>query len=185
MYRIAHLSDTHISPEFDRYNISRLRSLLSVIVDESYDHIALTGDITGHGEGRDFRSVRRLLKYFGLLKYDRLSVTIGNHDIFGGIHRAEDVFSFKRHCRTVNYDDKLKAFEHAFSETFPKKAHRAQNIFPFAKLVGPVALVGMNSVRRYHTLLNPFGSNGHVPNEQLRIAEDILNHPSIGGLKRL
>ena len=34
----------------------------------------ITGDIAGHGEERDFRSVRRILKYFGLLEYEKLTV---------------------------------------------------------------------------------------------------------------
>ena len=185
MYRVAHLSDTHISPEYNRQNIVKLRNLLAFIVDDSYDHVVITGDITGHGEERDFRSVRRLLKYFGLLDYDRLSVTIGNHDIFGGVHRAEDLFSFKRHCRSVNYADKLRAFGHAFRETFPKKAYRSQELFPFVKIIGPAAFVGINSVREFHAILNPFGSNGHVSDEQLQSAEAILEHPSISSMKRI
>ncbi|MCL5035134.1 MAG: metallophosphoesterase [Bacteroidetes bacterium] len=185
IYRIAHLSDTHISPEYNRHNVGKLRSLLAFVVDEGYDHIVLTGDITGQGEDRDFRSVRRLLKYFGLLDYERLSVTIGNHDIFGGVHRAEDLFSFKTHCRTVNYADKLKAFEQAFKETLPKKAYPSQEVFPFVKIVGPAALVGMNSVSKFHAVFNPFGSNGQILPEQIQAAETILRHPTVNGLKKI
>ncbi len=185
MYRIAHLSDTHISPEYNRHNIVRLRRLLTYVVDQGYDHVVMTGDITGHGEERDFRSVRRLLKYFGLLNYKKLSVTIGNHDVFGGVHRAEDLFSFTKHCRTVDYDGKLRVFEQAFRETFPQKIYDAQQLFPFVKVVGPVAFIGMNSIRRFHTVFNRFGSNGYVPPEQLEAAERILSHPSICSSKKI
>ncbi len=185
IFRIAHISDTHVSPEYNRWNILKLKNLLSIVVDEKYDHLVITGDIAGHGEERDFRSVRRLLKYFELLEYEKLTVTIGNHDIFGGVHRAEDLFSFGKHCRSVNYADKIELFERTFRETFPIKAYESERVFPFVKIVGPVVFVGMNSVRPFHPLLNPVGSNGHVSDRQLDSVKRILNHPSIDGLRKI
>lgn len=184
-FRIAHLSDTHVSPEYNRRNILKLKNILSYVVDGGYDHVVITGDITGHGEDRDYKSVRRLLKFFGLLDYDRLSVTIGNHDIFGGVHRAEDLLSFGNHCRMTDYDAKVSLFERTFMETFPKKAVSNESLFPFVKFVGPVALIGMNSISRFHPILNPFGSNGIVSDSQLESVENILSHPSVSGFKKL
>jgi len=185
VYRIAHISDTHISPEYNRQNIAKLKNLLTYITDEGYDHVVITGDIAGHGEERDFRSVRRLLKSFGLLEYEKLSVTIGNHDIFGGVHRAEDLFSFGKHCQTTVYNRKLDLFERTFKETFPQKAYAGEKLFPFVKIVGPLALVGINSIREFHPFLNPFGSNGKVSDEQLESVEKILSHPSLDKLKKV
>ena len=185
VFRIAHISDTHVSPEYNRGNISKLKSLLSGIAEEGYDHVVITGDIAGHGEERDFRSVRRLLKYFGLLTYGKLTVTIGNHDIFGGIHRAEDLLSFGKHCQSVDYAGKIDLFERAFRETFPRKAYESEHVFPFVKIIGPAVCVGMNSVRPFHPLLNPFGSNGHVSSRQLDALDRILAHPSVTGLKKI
>jgi 3',5'-cyclic AMP phosphodiesterase CpdA len=184
-FRIAHISDTHVSPEYNRRNIFKLRKLLSHVVDENYDHIVITGDIAGHGEERDFRSVRRILKHFGLLRYEKLTVTIGNHDIFGGVHRAEDLLQFGRHCRSVNYPDKIDLFERAFRETFPEKAYESERVFPFVKIIGPAVFVGINSVRPFHPILNPFGSNGHVSDRQLQAVERILSHPSVDGLAKI
>lgn len=184
-FRIAHISDTHISPEYDRKNIIRLKSLLAHAVDEAFDHIVITGDITGQGELRGYRSIRRLLKHFGLLDYDKLSVTIGNHDIFGGVHKAEDIFTFGQHCRTVNYADQLALFEKGFRETFPRKAYSKQNLFPYVKTVGPVAIIGMNSIREFHPLHNPVGSNGYVPQHQLEETERIISHPSLSQMKKI
>ncbi len=184
-YRIAHISDTHVSPEYNRHNIVKLKNLLAHAVDEDFDHIVITGDITAHGEERGYRSVRRLLKYFDLLNYDRLSVTVGNHDIFGGVHRAEDILTFGKHCRTTDYSAKLRLFERTFRETFPKKAYDGENIFPFVKIVGPVALVGLNSIREFHPLFNPVGSNGRVSDAQLEEAERMLAHPSISQMKKV
>ncbi len=185
VFRIAHISDTHVSPEYNRRNILKLKCLLSQVIDEGYDHLVITGDIAGHGEERDFRSVRRILKYFGLLEYEKLTVTIGNHDIFGGIHRAEDLLSFGKHCRSINYAEKMNLFERAFRETFPAKAYESERVFPFVKIIGPVVFVGMNSVRPFHPVLNPFGSNGHVSDRQLDGVERILSHPSIAGLRKI
>jgi 3',5'-cyclic AMP phosphodiesterase CpdA len=185
VFRIAHISDTHVSPEYNRQNIIKLKALLSRVVDENYDHIVITGDIAGHGEERDFRSVRRILKYFGILDYERLTVTIGNHDIFGGVHRPEDLLSFGRHCRSVDYSKKIDLFERAFKETFPKKAYEGERVFPFVKIIGTVVLLGVNSVRPFHPILNPFGSNGHVSDRQLQAVERILRHPSVDGFAKI
>jgi Icc protein len=184
-FRIAHISDTHVSPEYNRKNILKLKSLLSRVVDENYDHVVITGDIAGHGEERDFRSVRRILKYFGLLEYEKLTVTIGNHDIFGGVHRAEDLLSFGKHCRSVNYAEKVGLFERAFRETFPAKAYETERVFPFIKIIGPVAFVGINSVRPFHPILNPVGSNGHVSERQIQAVERIFSHPLVDGLTKI
>jgi 3',5'-cyclic AMP phosphodiesterase CpdA len=185
LFRIAHLSDTHVSPEFNRRNILKLKTLLSHIVDENYDHVAITGDITEEGEERDFRSVRRMLKYYGLLKYDKLTVTIGNHDIFGGIGRAEDILTTGKRFRSVNYSHKISLFEAFFRETFPIKAYKNERVFPFVKVIGPVVFVGINSVMPFHPLLNPFGSNGNVSKRQLQAIEKILGHPSIASLVKI
>ncbi len=185
IFRIAHLSDTHVSPEYNRHNITKLRKLLSYVVDSGYNHVVITGDITGHGESRDFRSIRRILKYFGLLNYDKLTVTIGNHDIFGGVHKIEDVFSFKRRCKSTSYHTKLDQFESAFRETFPKKAFATESLFPFVKIVGPVALIGLNSVAEFHPILNPVGSNGLVSAAQIESTRRILEHPLMRAVQKV
>lgn len=184
-FRIAHISDTHISPEYDRGNIIRLKSLLAHAVDEAFDHIVITGDITGQGEIRGYRSIRRLLKHFDLLKYDKLSVTIGNHDIFGGVHRAEDIFTFGQHCRGIDYSAKIDLFEHSFREILPKKAYPGQNVFPYVKIVGPTALIGVNSIHRFHPVFNPVGSNGGVSESQIEGIEKLLGHPSLADLEKV
>ncbi len=185
VFRIAHISDTHVSPEYNRHNIRKLKGVLAYVVDMAYDHVAITGDITGHGESRDFRSIRRLLKYFDLLNYDRLTVTIGNHDVFGGVHKAEDLVSFRRHCKITPFDLQIAQFERAFRETFPKKAFENESLFPFVKILGPVALIGMNSIRAFHPILNPVGSNGAVFPGQIESARKILDHPLVAGLQKI
>lgn len=184
-FRIAHISDTHISPEYNRANILKLKSLLAHAIDEQVDHIVITGDITGQGEIRGYRSIRRLLKYFDLLHYDKLSVTIGNHDIFGGVHRPEDLFTFGQHCRTTDYQGQLRLFERSFKETFPRKAYKGESPFPYVKIVGPAAMIGINSISPFHPLLNPVGSNGRITDAQLTGIERILRHPSIADMKKI
>lgn len=184
-FRIAHISDTHVSPEYNRINIVRLKSFLAHVMDENFDHVVITGDVTGQGELRGYRSVRRLLKYFNLLRYDKLSVTIGNHDIFGGVHRAEDLFTFGQHCRTTDYQKQVRIFERAFKETFPRKAYTGESPFPYVKIIGPAAIIGINSVSPFHPLVNPVGSNGQITEDQIVGIERILRHPSIADLKKI
>ena len=184
-FRIAHISDTHVSPEYNRHNVGKLKNILAYVVDNKFDHIAITGDITGNGEYGGYRSVRRVLKYFDLLNYDKLSVTIGNHDIFGGVHRAEDLFTFGSRCRLRDYGAQVKMFERSFKETFPNKAYKGESPFPFVKIVGPVALIGLNSISRFHAIWNPVGSNGRIEDDQLEEVERILLHPSISALKKI
>ncbi|MGC8595538.1 MAG: metallophosphoesterase family protein [Candidatus Kryptoniota bacterium] len=178
-FKIAHISDTHISPEYNRKNIYRLKSLLSYIVDRNYDHIAITGDITAEGGREELRSVRKLLKYFDLLHFDKVSIVVGNHDIFGGIHRAEDLLSFPRKCRGVNYKKQLSFFHAAFKELYTKGIPNALNPYPYVKFVSQIAFIGINSISPYSHLGNPFGSNGKVDDLQFDGLSKLLSHPTL------
>lgn len=176
-FKIAHISDTHISPEYNRNNIRKLKALLSYIVDRNYDHIAITGDITASGSPEELRSVRKLFKQFDLLRFDKTSFVIGNHDIFGGAHRAEDLLSFSRRCKTLSYKKQVELFARAFKETFTGKESSGISHFPYVKFVNQVAFIGINSVSQYDRFLNPFGSNGKVDNQQFDALSNIMSHP--------
>ena len=101
---IAHLSDFHISAEHRRNHIRRARRALEYARSLGVDHVVVTGDITANGDPADYRIARSLFASAGLLDAGRLTVTIGNHDVFGGVHTAEEVLTFPGHCRVT--DDK-------------------------------------------------------------------------------
>ena len=179
-FTIAHLSDLHLSAEHKRHNLRRADRLLAFVKSQKADHIVITGDLAADARIRDFEVARRLFKSHGLLDPDKLSVTIGNHDIFGGVHTAEDILTFPRRVRETEFHDKVEEFRDLFRETFgkalfPSHAHP----FPFAKVIGDVVLVGLNSVARHSRVNNPLGSNGEVDDAQFGKLRLLLEAPPL------
>jgi 3',5'-cyclic-AMP phosphodiesterase len=167
-FRIAHISDPHISRQFYREHIVSLKALLRAIVAEGCDHIVLTGDIVSTADPDDFFLVREIFLTMNLLDSKKLTLVPGNHDVFGGPHRAVDVLSFPHHIKTIDYRRRLELFYEAFSETF-QDVRPLQNdaLFPFVKHVGPFDIIGLNSIPPWSLRKNPLGSNGSVDEHQV------------------
>jgi 3',5'-cyclic-AMP phosphodiesterase len=179
---IAHLSDPHLSRQFYREHIKSLKVLVRAILDAGFDHLVITGDIVSTGDPDDFHLAREIFANHGLLRSDRLTVVPGNHDIFGGPHRAIDVAHFPRHLRTVDYARKLMLFEEAFAETFDG-VHRLRDdsLYPFVKHVGAHAIIGLDSNTPWSLSRNPFGSNGHMDAGQLSALRSVALSELIRG----
>jgi 3',5'-cyclic AMP phosphodiesterase CpdA len=144
---IVHLSDLHLSAEHKRGHIRRTRQALEYVRHLNADHIVITGDITADGRPADYRVARSVLAAAGLLETTRLTVTIGNHDVFGGVNTAEDVLSFPGRCAQTDEKARLKDFGQAFAETFERAlAPSDKRLFPFAKVIGDVAFIVLNTV---------------------------------------
>lgn len=174
--RIAHLSDLHLSPDHFPERTDAFYEILHKCRSMKTDHIVITGDITNQAKPKEFAHARAILKEFGLLDPEKLSVTIGNHDIYGGPYFAEDVLSFPGFCRATDYDAKVREFHTTFRETFEgSKYLSGPSIFPFVKIVQDVVLVGINSIARWNSLTNPLGSNGEVEKEQVKKLREILS----------
>ncbi len=174
--KIAHLSDLHICSKYKRNNIVRTKKLLRHALDSGADHIVITGDLTDNAQQEDFIIFKKILQSFGLLKSEKTSIIIGNHDIFGGVQTANDVLNFPSKCAKINYKEKLeqfiKHFEDLFINTFtPSK----DNLFPYAKELDNVLLIGLNSIDEYSKLKNPFASNGIVKKNQLIDLKNIFD----------
>ena len=118
--KIAHISDLHLDATFKKENIKKTMHLLEYITDNKFDHIIISGDITENAETAAFELARNIFKRFGLFNSKKLSLVIGNHDVFGGVHLAEDVINFPAKCKTIDYNRKVKEFEYFFNETFDK-----------------------------------------------------------------
>jgi 3',5'-cyclic AMP phosphodiesterase CpdA len=173
---LAHLSDLHISLEQKGRSIRSARRLLESILRHSVDHLVISGDITANGTPHELEIARSIFESYGLLDTRKLSLVIGNHDVFGGVHTAEDVLSFPRRCKHVDYDAALRRFCDVFHELFRGAiAPASPNRFPFVKVVGRAALFGINSVARYARVKNPFGSNGAVGRMQRNLLENLLH----------
>lgn len=183
---IAHLSDLHLSAVHKRSHIRRARRALDYVNALGVDHVVITGDITADGTPEDYRVARSVLASAGMLASARLTVAIGNHDIFGGVHTAEDVLSFPGRCARTDDRVKLKAFGAAFHETFEGTLMPAEKrIFPFAKVVGDVALITVNTVAPYARVKNPLGSNGSVDDRSFAALRDILADPTIRSRRKI
>jgi len=185
-FRIAHISDLHLSAEHKRTNLRRARRLLEEIRRRRVDHVVVTGDIAADADEREFDIARRLFRNAGLLDSTRLSVVIGNHDIFGGVHRAEDILTFPRRCRETDVDAQVEGFRSAFKEAFDRCMFGAHaKPFPYAKVLGDVVLFGVNSVARHSGVKNPVGSNGEVGDGQFRKLSNLLAVPQLSGKTKI
>ena len=185
-YRIAHLSDLHLSPEYFPERTHYFRSILQQCAEMDVDHIIITGDITNQARGKEFQAFREIAGEFSLLSADKMTVVVGNHDIFGGPYHAEDVLNFPSMCKAADYDSKLKEFYSAAKETFDgTKFFSPKSVFPFVKFAGDIAIVAVNSVARWHPLKNPLGSNGTVDDHQFEAIRTILKSPLLEGKRIL
>ncbi|HWP81124.1 MAG TPA: metallophosphoesterase [Bacteroidota bacterium] len=177
-YRIIHISDPHLSKQFYREHIKSFRKLLQQVMQTRFDHMVISGDIVSTAEEDDYYLAREILSKFGLLSGDRLTVVPGNHDIFGGPHRAIDVLSFPQHIRSVDYRRHLELFTDVFAEAF-QGAYRLgeHGTFPFIKPAGPFLLIGLNSIPPWSLWDNPLGTNGLLDENQMGSLEDLVGSP--------
>ena len=183
---IAHLSDFHLSAEHRRNHIRRTRRALDYVKSLNVDHIIVTGDITANGHPADYRIARSLFASAGLLESKKMTVTIGNHDVFGGVHTAEDVLTFPNQCKATDYKAKVREFGCAFRETFDFTLRQSEKrFFPFAKIIGDVALIGVNTVAEYSRFKNPIGSNGGVDDKSFEHLVELLESPLLGTKRRI
>jgi len=181
-FTIIHISDLHLSRQFYREHYRAFKLLLRAIADDECDHLLITGDIASTPDIDDFYLAREILARAGFADSSRLTVVPGNHDIFGGPHRATDVLSFPKYIRNVDYQRHLTMFLHVFEDTFAG-AERIEpnNPFPFVKKVGPFALIGLNSILPWSLSKNPFGSNGQLCEKQFDGLEALASSSLLDG----
>jgi 3',5'-cyclic-AMP phosphodiesterase len=177
--KIAHISDLHFSTFFKNSNLQSIKHLLKYIIHSKVDHIVITGDLTDNADPKDFEIIRKLFKSFNILSSDRLSLVIGNHDIFGGLQTPEDILNFPEKCKNVQYDKMIKLFGDYYFETFSGVIKNDEKYFPFIKELDDIQFLGLNSIARYSKVKNPFGSNGKITDEELIEAGNLLRkYPS-------
>ena len=184
--KLAHLSDLHVldlagvparayankrllgyaNIRFRRKHVHKAETaarLLRHVGRSDVDHAVITGDLTNLALETEFRAAREMItNELGFLD-DRVSVVPGNHD-------------------TYVADGKLRPFSTLFggntSSDLPELAlPLAGGHFPFVRLRGPLAIIGLSSaVPRL-----PFVAAGKIGNAQRNAFRAILRHPDIRG----
>lgn len=173
--RFAHISDLHLCTKHKRENISKIKKLIQHALDNGVQHFVITGDISDNADEKDFVVFKEILKKFDLLRSDKTTIVIGNHDIFGGPQTAQDVLDFPTKCMNINYHEKVAKFIDHFKELFENTIRPHDELFfPFAKEFKDVLLIGLNSNAEYSRFKNPFASNGHVSKIQRQFLKAIL-----------
>ncbi len=177
-YSIVHISDPHLSHRYYREHIKSFKLLVRNVIKSGFDHMIISGDLVSTGDVEDFYVTRKILSGFDLLDSERLTVVPGNHDIFGGPHRAVDVLSFPKYIRNVDYRRNLSLFNEAFTETFDGVRRVSDSsMYPFIKEAGPFTIIGLNSIPKWSLWHNPVGSNGCISREQFDALSLIAGDP--------
>ncbi|MDZ4712142.1 MAG: metallophosphoesterase [bacterium] len=174
MYKIAHISDPHISYKDENEHGKRLVGVLNDIKKKGCDHVIVTGDIVENPYPEDFEYSKEIFSHFGLLENSKMSVVPGNHDIFGGYPKAQDSFRFYINCKRVDYDKNVDQFIEVFKNTFPNN-----NAFPYVKIINNIALIGINSMGEWSMKNNREGSNGFIEGESLEKLKKILSSAEV------
>ena len=183
--KIAHISDLHLDAVNKKENLRNTLHLLEYINSNNFDHVIVSGDITENGDSASFELARSTFQKFGLLHKDKLSITIGNHDIYGGVFYAEDVLNFPGKCRRTNYYQKVREFAYYFRETFYGTMQNNEYIFPYVKELDDILLCGINSIAFYSSLKNTFASNGKISQSNTTRLARILEAYSESAKKRI
>ncbi len=184
--RIAHLSDLHICAEHKSENILYTERLIEAALDRGMDHLVITGDISHNAQPLDFHILRDLLKKYDLLKPEKLSVTIGNHDVYGGVHLATDIIAFPQKCMNTNYNEKVREFGRYFEETFAgTRRTDVDDYFPYAKELGDLVIFGINTIAHYSKFYNPLASNGRVYQDQYERLRTLMADPRFAFRKKI
>lgn len=161
--RILHLTDLHINPDYNRINIDKTESIIARALDYNIDHLAITGDISHDGDKESFFIFREILKKYNLLDPLKATITIGNHDIFGGVHTVKDLLNFPERSKNTDFNGKVSEFIRYFEELFVDTYFPVKDLlFPNVKVIGDFALISINTNDVYSPLKNPFSSNGKV-----------------------
>ncbi len=183
LLRIAHVSDLHVlapaGVEWRRLLVNkRMTGYLNLLMKRGRvyrhdflhavlteaarhaDQVVVTGDITNLSLEGEYAEARRLLDE--VARSVEVTVVPGNHDIYlPQIHHER---RFKHHFDSLQGND------------LPELELNIQaGRFPFVKLRGPVALIGLSSA----IPRPPFVSAGYLGHEQLQALARVLEHPEV------
>jgi 3',5'-cyclic AMP phosphodiesterase CpdA len=175
--KLIHISDLHLNLEAHDDNVERLLSFFAHLKLFQPDHLIISGDLSENGDEEELLLLREIMERTGFYSAERATVVIGNHDIFGGVHRAEDILTFPERCQNTDYDGKVQRFHEIFSDLFAGCHFPLEGQpYPFIKQVGSIAIAGVNSIAPYSAIKNMFASRGKVSDAQYEALYEGLLH---------
>jgi 3',5'-cyclic AMP phosphodiesterase CpdA len=180
-FTLAHLSDPHVGPlpkakltellgkrmsgywNWHRgrnriHDMPTLNTLMADIEAQAPDHIALTGDLVNIGLPSEFTAALKILAPLG--GPDRVSIIPGNHDAY--------------------VKSSYPAMELSFGP-FMRGDDLPETEFPYIRMRGPVALIGLSSGIPTAPLL----ASGEVGKVQLQRFADLLDAAGGGSMIRV
>lgn len=177
MYRIAHISDLHISYSDENENGKKFVELLKDIKNRNCGHLIITGDLVENPDKKDLHYVKEILSHFNFTESSQLSIVPGNHDIFGGAKIGiEEGLFFSSVCKNVDYNENVDKFIETYKESFGQ-----EQTFPYLKVIDNIALIGVNSVDIWSYDKNPEGSNGRINRKDLKKLKKIFASDEVKG----
>jgi 3',5'-cyclic AMP phosphodiesterase CpdA len=183
--RIAHFSDLHLlslagmgptrflnkrltgyaNLRLKRGSIHRsayVRAIAKEIMRQGVDHVVITGDLTNLALEAEFELAREVVRDDLGLDASRVSVVPGNHDVYTS--------GSEKKLRFANY------FADYIASDLPLLAVSVPaGRFPFVKLRGPVAIIGLSSA----ITRPPFVAAGHLGRSQLHALTRILDDDEV------
>jgi predicted phosphodiesterase len=163
--RIAVLSDQHIDCESEPESWELAKSAFKAAAHSRADHLILAGDTFDCATAmlRDQEKVTRYLRKQGLWHPDRLSIVVGNHDIFHTPHRG----SWQRRLLEATRIPLARAGANyeAFCDwagDLVRNGERlagAADLFPFAKDLGAAQLLAADTT----SAETNYAGNGFLP----------------------
>jgi len=125
------------------------------------DHVAITGDLSNLALEREFDRVKDLLENDLGLSADRISIVPGNHDAYT-----------RGAVRAGRFAEWFAPF---ITSDLPELA--GSNGFPFVRLRGPIAIIGLSTA----VARPPLVASGALGDAQLERLGRVLTHPEVLG----
>jgi 3',5'-cyclic AMP phosphodiesterase CpdA len=184
--KIAHISDLHICANYLKQNITRTETLLKKAKSEAVDHLIVTGDISHTSQPIDYHIFRELLLKYDFYQSDKVTLILGNHDVYGGVHLLEEIFDFPNNCRNLDVPRKINTISQYFKAAFEGVVTaKIDHFFPNIKRVNNTVLVSFDSSAPYSLRTNLTASNGLINEEDMRLVENILQQEEYIGLRKV
>jgi 3',5'-cyclic AMP phosphodiesterase CpdA len=190
--RIAHLSDLHllaldgVSPH--RFLSKRALGLANLLLhrkneyrgevaeaavrdvnQQGVDHVVVTGDLTNLSLETELVRARELLARLAL-GAEQVSIIPGNHDVY--THGAERAGRFEEFLGAHLAGDAAAGVGVAGAAA---RGARGQAAYPYLRLRGPVAIVGLSSA----VATAPLWASGRLGQPQLAALAEILRRPEV------